>query len=216
MSVKVALVEDVATVREGLADLIDASGVLTCVGRFSDAETAAGRVAITTPDVILVDVGLPGKSGIDFTREIKRRFPSVQIVMLTVYDDEDTIFDSLQAGATGYLLKSVEPSRLVDSILEVYSGGSPISPGIARKVVSLFQSSKPASGVALTNREREILDLLCRGLRYREVGEELFISIDTVRTHVRHIYEKLHVSTKYELMLKSGVPGVECGKKDKR
>lgn len=215
MLVKVAIVEDVATVREGLANLIDASGYLTCAGRFSDSETAAERVPIVMPDVILVDIGLPGKSGIEFTREMKGHFPSMQIVMLTVYDDEDKIFDSLKAGATGYLLKSVEPGRLVDAILDVYHGGSPISPAIARKVVELFRSSGPFSNTVLTMREREILELLCRGLKYREVGERLFISIDTVRSHVRHIYEKLHVRSKYELMMKNGTKGAECGNKRK-
>ncbi len=213
MAVKVAIVEDVTTVREGLANLIDASGPLTCVGRFSDAETAMERVPVVLPDVILVDIGLPGKSGIEFTGEMKRQFPSMQIVMLTVYDDEDRIFDSLKAGATGYLLKSLEPGKLVEAILEVYHGGSPISPTIARKVVKLFQSPATVSGDTLTNREREILELLCRGFRYREVGDRLFISIDTVRSHVRHIYEKLHVRSKYELMVKSGVTDARYRKK---
>ncbi len=215
MSVKVAIVEDVATVREGLANLIDASKYLRCVGRFSDSETAADRVPKVLPDVLLVDIGLPGKSGIELTREMKSQFPSMQIVMLTVYDDEDRIFDSLKAGATGYLLKSVESSRLVDAILDVYHGGSPISPTIARRVVELFQSPRPLSDTVLTKREREILEPLCRGFTYREVGERLFISIDTVRSHVRHIYEKLHVRSKYELMMKSGMTGAEGSRKRK-
>lgn len=202
MMIRVVVVEDLGDVRRGLVALIASADGFCTVGDFGDAEAALGALTVLRPDVVLMDIGLPGMSGIDAARKIRAAYPAVQVMMLTVYEDENRIFESLRAGATGYVLKTTPAERLLAAIASLHAGGSPMSSSIARRVVGFFhqaggeRTADPAAD--LTAREREILDLLVQGFRYREIGDTLGISLDTVRTHIRHIYEKMQVRSRTE------------------
>lgn len=200
MDIRVAIVEDGEEVRNGLAFLVDTADGFCCAGEFADAESALASIDSAAPDVVLMDIGLPGMDGIEATRRIRQQRPTTQVMMLTVYEDDARIFDSLRAGATGYVLKKTPPAQLLEWIGVLHRGGSPISSQIARRVIGAFYSPAPARDATadLTPREREILELLVRGYRYGEIGERLFISLDTVRTHIRHIYEKMQVRSRAE------------------
>jgi DNA-binding NarL/FixJ family response regulator len=199
VEIRVAIVEDLEDVRDGLAFLIDSAAGFQCAGAFTDAETAIEQIEIAEPDVMLMDIGLPGMDGIEATRIVRRARPQTQVMMLTVYEDDARIFESLRAGATGYVLKKTPPATLLEWIGVMHRGGSPISSQIARRVIETFHRPAVADPTAdLTPREREILELLVRGYRYGEIGDRLFISLDTVRTHIRHIYEKMHVRSRGE------------------
>ncbi len=203
--IRVAIVEDRSDVRQGLAELLGARPGFASAGAFESAELALAAFDIETADVVLMDIELPGISGIDATREIRQRWPDMQVMMLTVYEDDERIFRSLQAGATGYVLKKTRPDQLVRDIETLHAGGSPMSTGIARRVVETFHGPPSAAGETLeplTGREHEILALLAKGYRYREIADRLVISLDTVRTHIRHVYEKLHVRSRTEATVK--------------
>jgi DNA-binding NarL/FixJ family response regulator len=202
--VKVAIVEDDNEIREGLSVLINGSEGFHCVAAYSSAEDALSDLLEKKPDVVLMDINLPHMSGIECTRKLKALRPDLSIMVLTVYDDDDSIFESLKAGARGYILKKTPPAKLLESILEMHNGGSPISSRIARRVVQTFQVLGTSSEERenLSRRENEILAYLAKGYRYREIAETLFISIETVRTHVRNIYEKLQVRSRTEAVLK--------------
>lgn len=201
--IQVAIVEDIREIREGLELLIDSSDGFRCVKTFANAEEALTALPSICPDVVLMDINLPGINGIEAVRMLKAQIPSTQFIMSTVYEDDENIFESLKAGASGYLLKKTAPSRILDSITEVFNGGSPMSSQIARKVIASFQQKNTIDDAALlTQREKEILKLLSKGLRYKEIAAELHISIDTVRTHTRHIYEKLQVQSRVEAINK--------------
>lgn len=203
--IKVAIVEDDNDIRAGLAVLIDGSEGFQCVAAYSSAEDALSDVLKKKPDVVLMDINLPHMSGIECTRKLKELRPDLSIMVLTVYDDDESIFESLKAGARGYILKKTPPAKLLESILDLSNGGSPISSQIARKVVQTFQALGTSSEERenLSRRENEILAYLAKGYRYKEIAETLFISIETVRTHVRNIYEKLHVRSRTEAVLKA-------------
>ena len=202
-SIKVAIVEDDRAIREGLAYLIQRSVGFQCVATCADAEEAVVGLLKKQPDVVLMDIQLPGMDGIECIRQLKQQQPALQIVMLTVLEDHDRIFQSLAAGASGYLLKKTPPDKLLDAIRDVHTGGSPMSNQIARRVVQVFQRPlRTEDPVArLSTREHEILDHLALGLLYKEIAARLGISLDTVRTHVRNIYDKLHVRTRTEAVL---------------
>ncbi len=204
MNIEVAIVEDRPEVRTGLAALIDGSPGFRCQHTFGDAESALAHLESHPTQVVLMDIGLPGMSGIEATIRLKARQPHCQVIMLTVYEDNNRIFESLQAGATGYVLKKTPPVELLAAIESVRAGGSPMSSQIARRVVETFHQpiveKKTLSN--LTPREQEILELLVKGYRYREIAEQLFISLDTVRTHIRHIYEKMQVRSRTEAATK--------------
>lgn len=202
--INVAIVEDEDEVREGLAMLINGSEGFRCVQRYSSAEKALPDTLKNKPDVVLMDINLPGMSGIECTRQLKARQRDLPIMVLTVYDDDEKIFESLKAGASGYLLKKTPPAKILEAIVELYNGGSPMSSRIARKVVQTFQAMGPSSEETenLSKREHEILFYLAKGYRYKEIAKALFISIETVRTHLRNIYEKLHVRSRSEAVLK--------------
>ncbi|MGB1120425.1 MAG: response regulator [Saprospiraceae bacterium] len=202
MNIQVAIVDDKRDIREGLQLILDNSEGFECVATYSDGESAVKSLPIIKPDVVLMDIGLPKMSGIDCVKILKDISPEIEMIMLTVHADEDSIFESLRAGAVGYLVKNIFPSKLLNSIKEVKNGGSPMSSSIARKVVSSFNSFRqPAAN--LTKRETEVLDLLCKGKSYKVIADELFISPDTVRYHLKNIYKKLQVNSKYEAMMKA-------------
>jgi len=198
--IKVAIVEDDVRVRKSLAQLIDLSEGFRCVNQYASAEKALAGLPGDPPDVVVMDINLPGMSGVDCVRKLKQILPGCQILMLTVYDQTENIFNALAAGASGYLLKQTAPAELLASIRDVYGGGSPMSSHIARKVVQSFQTPRAADGQALTPREQEVLDYLTKGYMYKEIAGLLHISFDTVHTHTRHIYEKLHIRSRTELM----------------
>lgn len=203
MSIRVAIVEDRPEVRQGLGYLIDGSAGFDCLSTWEDAESVLAADDEPSPDVILMDIGLPGMTGIEALPLIRKKWPQAQVMMLTVYEDDDRIFQSLQAGATGYVLKKTPPAQLLDDIKTLYGGGSPMSSQIARRVVETFHQPAILPEVeTLTPREQEILELLVQGYRYREIAEHLFVSLDTVRTHIRHIYEKMHVRSRTEAAMK--------------
>lgn len=198
--ITVAIVEDIREIREGLRLLIDNSDGFSCPLVYATAEEALKAIPADPPDVVLMDIHLPGISGIEAVRLLKELCPGVQFVMSTIYEDDTHLFDSLKVGASGYLLKKTAPVKLLEAITDVYQGGSPMSSQIARKVITTFQEKETPDG--LTAREREVLQALSRGLRYKEVAADMGISMETVRSHVRHIYEKLHVQSRTEALNK--------------
>jgi len=198
MSIHVAIIEDDLSMRENLAKFIDGTPGFACVAACSSAEEAIQRLSSIPADVALVDINLPGRSGVDFVREFKPTSPRAQIIMLTIEADSQRVFESLKAGATGYLVKHVAPEEILDAISEVQRGGAPMSSQIARLVVSTFREPAPAQTPELSARESEILSLLACGDRSKEIADKLNIGIGTVNTHVRHIYEKLHVRSRAE------------------
>ena len=201
--ISVAIVEDIKEIGEGLQLLIDNNNDFLCKEVYSNAEQALKQIPLSAPDVVLMDINLPGMNGIECTRLLKPKCPSTQFIMSTVYEDDENIFESLKAGATGYLLKKIEPYRILDAIREVYLGGSPMSAQIARKVIASFQPGKGIDdAVELTPKEKEILKALAKGLRYKEIASEMFISVETVRSHARNIYVKLHVQSRTEALNK--------------
>jgi DNA-binding NarL/FixJ family response regulator len=184
--------------------LFNGSEGFRCVHTYSSAEKALPDIVKNKPDVVLMDINLPGISGIECTRQLKAHQPGLPIMVLTVYDDDEKIFESLKAGASGYLLKKTPPAKILEAIAELHNGGSPMSSRIARKVVQTFHAIGTSSEETenLSKREHEILIYLAKGYRYKEIAEALFISIETVRTHLRNIYEKLHVRSRSEAVLK--------------
>ncbi len=202
--IEVAIVEDIDDIRNGLADFINSATGFRCVATYANAEAALEELPDLEPDVVLMDIGLPDMSGIECIRILKMQHPKLQIMMLTVYEDDDKIFNSLAAGATGYVLKKTPPAKLLEGIEELHNGGSPMSSQIARKVVQTFQhTQKPSQPTEdLSKREQEILSYLAKGHLYKEIAATLSISVETVRTHLRNIYEKLHVRTRTEAVLK--------------
>ena len=192
------VIEDDPSVRELLAAWLEEAEGFACVGQFPDAESAIAGVLDRKPAVALVDINLPGLSGIECVRTLKPRLPGTQFVMLTVYEDSDHIFDALSAGATGYLLKRTPRDALIAALREVHAGGSPMSSNIARKVVQSLQQTKPALKPAeeLSKRENEVLGFLAQGYLYKEIADTIGISLPTVNTYIRRIYEKLHVHSR--------------------
>ena len=204
MHITVAVVEDDPRVREELAKLIDRAAGFQCLGTYADGEAALANIPRQTPDVVLMDINLPGMSGIECVRRLKAALPSVQIVMLTVYDEVGQLFKSLMAGACGYLLKRTPSDKLLEAITEARSGGAPMTRKIARKVVQYFNELgvvSPELG-SLSKREQETLGLLAEGFRYKEIADKLGIGFNTVREYVHSIYQKLHVTSRAEAVLK--------------
>ena len=193
-----AIVEDDVPAREILARWIRNTEDFRCVGEFDDAETALTKLPHEKPSVVLFDINLPGMNGIECVRKLKPLLPDTQFVMVTVYEDANHIFNALSAGASGYLLKQTRRTELIDALKDVHAGGSPMSSQIARKVVQSFRrSDRETDGTnELSPREREVLELLARGYLFKEIAEKLAISVPTVSTYIRRIYEKLHVRSR--------------------
>ncbi|HNQ12394.1 MAG TPA: response regulator transcription factor [Bacteroidia bacterium] len=204
MSIKLSIVEDQKDIREMLEALFKGSSNIQFQKSFADAESALNELPDLNSEVVLVDIQLPGKTGIDLIKQLSESMQSTQFIVCSSIEDSETIFEALRAGANGYILKSETPSKLVESVYEVQNGGSPISTQIARKVIGSFKDKEVPSSdwKNLSNREKEILDLLSKGFRYKEVAIKLFISTDTVRTHIRNIYEKLQVNSRTEALNK--------------
>lgn len=200
-----AIVEDVRSLRDGLRMLIDGSDGFSCVGSFRTMEEALDKIGSLCPDVVLADIGLPGMNGIDGVRVIKERHPSLTVLMLTVYEDDERIFDALCAGASGYLVKKTPPARLLEGIREAADGGSPMSPDIARRVVNLFRKIRPPeqSDYLLTPHELRLLKLLVEGHNYKTAATELSVTLNTVCFHIKNIYEKMQVHSKSEAVAKA-------------
>jgi DNA-binding NarL/FixJ family response regulator len=205
VSVAVAIVEDDIPAREILASWIRSAEGFRLVGEYDDAETAIARLPQEKPSVVLFDINLPGMNGIECVRKLKPRMPETQFVMVTVYEDANHIFNALSAGASGYLLKQTRRNELLDALKDVHAGGSPMSSQIARKVVQNFyrnETQTDGETIQLSPREREVLELLARGYLYKEIAEMLKISVQTVNTYIRRIYEKLHVRSRAQAVAK--------------
>lgn len=202
--VSVCMVEDDGEIRQHLGFLLRQSEKILLLNSYSSAEKALAGIPKDNPEVVLMDINLPNLSGIDCVRQLKAAHPGIQFLMLTIYEDSDRVFQSLSAGASGYLLKRSSLSDLVEAIQEVRQGGSPMTSHIARKVVQFFHlQRKEAPGIdALTEREHQVLDHLARGDLYKEIAEALGISLDTVRKHVQSVYQKLHVRSRTEAVVK--------------
>jgi DNA-binding NarL/FixJ family response regulator len=201
----VVIVEDDAAVRKALSGVIQRSEGLHLAGNFASGEEALLHVPALNPNILLVDINLPGIDGVECVRQLGATLPGTLIIMLTVHDDTDTIFEALSAGASGYLLKPVQAAELLAAIRDVYAGGSPMSSSIARKVVQSFKKTIKVADPeleTLTTREREILDLLSQGLLYKEIGEQLGVAYRTVHTHIERIYRKLHVRSRAQAVAK--------------
>lgn len=204
MTIKVAIVEDDEEIREGLAVLINGSAGYRCVGTYADAEQAIARLPAQAPDIVLMDIHLPKMSGIECTEKLKEKYPDLQIMILTVYEDDDRVFKSLAAGATGYVLKKTPPAELLEAIRNLHAGGSPMSDRIARMVVQEFRQTGKSSKEMenLTDREMEVLSYVAKGYQDKAIAEKLFISSETVRSHVRNMYQKLHVRSRTQAAAK--------------
>jgi DNA-binding NarL/FixJ family response regulator len=204
MTITVSIVEDDAQVRASLVKLIDSSPGFRCVSQHASAEIALQEIPKAKSEVVLMDINLPGISGVECARRLKPQLPATQIIMLTVYQNTEHIFNALAAGATGYMLKQTPPAELLAAIREVHGGGSPMSSHIARKIVQSFQQAAPVrtEGESLSPREAEVLGLLAKGFLYKEIAEQMKVTYATVHTHIRHVYEKLHVRSRTEAVAK--------------
>ena len=204
MSISVSIVEDHDQTRASIVAILRAAPGLKCLDAYPTGEAALAGVPARTPDVLLVDIRLPEMSGIECVSHLKLEIPDLQVLMLTTYEERELIFESLRAGASGYILKNALRGELVDAVEQVHAGGAPMSMPIARKLVGFFQASAPVkSEVAnLTAREQEILTLLARGYQYKEIADSAGVKLETVRSHIKHIYDKLHVRSRTEATLK--------------
>jgi len=200
----VSIVDDEADLRQHIAGYLSAAGEIRCKSAYASAEEALEHLPQDKPDVILMDINLGGMDGIECVRQLKAQMPEAQVLMLTVFEDTEKIFRALAAGASGYLLKRMPPKKLVEAIAEVRQGGSPMSAPIARKVVQSFQSAPPRGGesVALSQRELSVINGLAQGIAYKQIADQLGVSIHTVRNYIRRIYEKLHVQSRTEAVAK--------------
>jgi len=203
MTIRVVIIEDNEDFREGLYHMLQSTEGFRCIGKFESMEETLRK--ITDTDVVLLDIGLPGKSGIEGISDIRKKLPNAQIIMLTGKDDDRLVFQSIISGANGYLLKKTPPARLLHAIEDAAAGGMPMTPIIAHRAFEMFKKYIPVAEehITLTPREEEILSLLVEGMNYNIIAEKLFISLDTVRNHIRHIYEKLHVHSKSQAVVKA-------------
>lgn len=205
MPITVAIVEDHPDIRMGTSFILRSSKSAAVVGEFERAEDLLRRFEEIRPDVVLMDVHLPGMSGIEATALLKAEHPRVEIIILSVLEDDESVFNAICAGASGYVTKPVMPDRLLDGVEQAFGGGTPMSPNIARRVLAMFKQNVPApkSDYSLTTRELEVLEMLTRGADFKQIAERLFLSPFTVRAHIRNIYDKLHVHSKSEAVAKA-------------
>ncbi|WP_421943406.1 response regulator [Pedobacter sp.] len=214
MEIKVAIFEDNKLIREGLKTIINGTAGFVCTGTFVNVNQIEADVIFSRPDVVLMDIEMPGRNGIEATKIIKSKFPEVKVLIQTVFNDNDKIFNALCAGASGYILKTDSPLKQMQALEEVYNGGASMSSAIAHKVMQFFVRQnvilvQPNEiDFELSNREKEILSLMIEGDNYRKIAEKAFISYETVRTHIKHIYKKLHVACRSEAILKARQQGL--------
>jgi DNA-binding NarL/FixJ family response regulator len=203
--IRITVIEDERDLREGLRSLINFTPNFKCVGDFRSMEDALRQIYLSQPDLVLTDIGLPKMNGIEGTRLLREKFPDLSIIVLTIHDEDDKIFQALCAGANGYLLKNTPPDTIINAINEVISGGSPMSPNVARRVVNLFRQFAPPekSDVYLTDQEKKILKMLTDGHHYKTAAHDLGISVSTVSFHIHNIYDKLQVHSKSEAVAKA-------------
>jgi DNA-binding NarL/FixJ family response regulator len=203
MPIRVSIVEDLTEIREGLSELVKSDKELLMLDNFGNAESAMAKLPDLKADIVIMDINLPGISGIECIKQLKEKCPGTQFMMFTVYENDEKVLQALQAGATGYLLKRTNPQRILESIKELNQGGSPMSSNIARKLLHIFLGEKTSGKKEiLTDRENEVLQLLADGLLYKEIAERLNIVHGTVRQHIHNIYEKLHVQNRTEAVNK--------------
>lgn len=204
--ISVAIIEDIDDYRKAFQLMVNGTPGLECRYVYPDGESARAELPRARPDIVLADINLPGISGLEVIRDVKKECPRIQFMVLTVFEDDDNIFQALASGASGYLLKSTPPARIIEAIRELYDGGSPMSAQIARKVVASFQQPagkmKSPYDELLTEREKEVLQLLAQGRLYKQIADDLHISVQTIKSHCHHIYEKLHVTTKVDAINK--------------
>ena len=205
MSITLAIVEDLDEVRDGLKNFIGLSSDFKVLDTFKTAEEALYDIPELRPDIVIMDINLPGMNGIECIRQVKDKSPGTQFMMFTVYENDEKVFEALKAGASGYLLKNTGLVQLIEALKELYNGGSPMSANIARKLVTVFRDKEKSRAAVevLSGRENEILQLLTRGLLYKEIADQLHISTGTVRQHIHKIYEKLHVQNRTEAINKA-------------
>ncbi len=209
MAIRVTVFEDNKKFRQSLSVLIDGTPGFALSGAFADANNALENITRTEPDVVLMDIEMPGTSGIEALQQIKKAFPALNVLMQTVFEDDDKVFESICNGASGYILKNTAPARMLEAIVETYQGGAPMTPLIARKVLQLLQSAQQpapapdAENFHLTAREKEVLTHMVNGMSYKMIAAQCAISFETVRSHIRNIYEKLHVATMTEAVAKA-------------
>lgn len=206
--IKIAIVEDDTDIRESLTILLNGTDNFSCSATYSNAEDAIEKIPKTKPDVVLMDIELPKKSGIDAVREIRNKATDIQFIMLTVRDENEYVFNALCAGASGYLTKNTKPAKILSAIEDVVNGGSPMNSSIARMVVESFRQNRPKENFGLSEREKEVLDYLCQGKNYKYIADKLFISGETVRRHNKNIYKKLQVNSKAEAVAKTLRSGI--------
>lgn len=206
--IRLLIVEDNPSLRQSLALLLGGEPAFALVGAFADAEDALASLASLQPEMMLVDIGLPGMSGIEFIRQAKVLLPEVEIIAYTISEERDTVLGALKAGAGGYILKGATPRELIEGLLSLRDGGAPMSPRIARAVIREFREMETPQASILTPKEKKVLLAASEGLSYKEIGERLCISTHTVHSHIKHIYEKLHARDKHEAVLKARRRGI--------
>ncbi|HEX3165531.1 MAG TPA: response regulator transcription factor [Chitinophagaceae bacterium] len=209
MAIRVAVFEDNKLVRDSFETILNGTDGFTCTGAFSSCNNLRSDIERSRPDIVLMDIEMSGMNGIEATKKIKDQYPEIKILIQTVFEDDEKIFAAICAGASGYMIKKTTPTKLIDALQEVYDGGAPMSPGIATRVLALFQKFAPPqqqsndeSGT-LSKREKEILLLMMEGDNYHTIAKKIFLSYDTVRTHVRSIYKKLHVASVNQAIVKA-------------
>jgi DNA-binding NarL/FixJ family response regulator len=206
MLIKIAIFEDNRSLREGLAAMIGGTAGFECVGAYANCNNLLKNISLDKPDVVLMDIELPGINGIEAVGMIKEEFPEMKIIMETIFDDDEKIFSSICAGAEGYILKHTSPAEIMEAIQEIYEGGSPMTPSIANRVLKMVRDrpdTRSKETFDLSDREKEILTCLVKGMSYKMVASNCYISIETVNVHIKNIYKKLHVHSKSEAVAKA-------------